>query len=112
MLRKSFLIATLPLFLLTACGEPEDTRPGQPVAQRRAAFKEILKSFEPMGLQLRNQRYDAKQFSLLANNLNKAKEGPWAHFGLDPADQSGREFRDQPPVFFQARRPWWSRPMM
>jgi cytochrome c556 len=74
MLRKSFLIATLPLFLLTACGEPEDTRPGQPVAQRRAAFKEILKSFEPMGLQLRNQRYDAKQFSLLANNLNKAKE--------------------------------------
>lgn len=83
MLRKSFLIATLPLFLLTACGEPEDTRPGQPVTQRRAAFKEILKSFEPMGLQLRNQRYDAKQFSILANNLNKAKEGPWAHFGPD-----------------------------
>lgn len=83
MLRKLLLIATFPLLLLAACGEPADTRPGQPVTQRRAAFKEILKSFEPMGLQLRNQRYDAKQFSLLANNLNKAKEGPWAHFAPD-----------------------------
>ena len=83
MLRTSFFaIIALPL-LLTACGEPEDTRPGQPVTQRRAAFKEILKSFEPMGVQLRNQRYDAKQFSLLANNLNKAKDGPWSHFGPD-----------------------------
>ena len=83
MLRKTILVATLPLLLLTACGEPEDTRPGQPVAQRRAAFKEILKSFEPMGLQLRNQRYDEKQFLVLANNLNKAKEVPWSHFAPD-----------------------------
>lgn len=99
MLRTSFLIAALPILLLTACGEPEDTRPGQPVAQRRAAFKEILKSFEPMGLQLRNQRYDAKQFSILANNLNKAKEGPWSHFIPDT---------NYPPT--KARAAVWSEP--
>ena len=82
MLRSPLLLLALPI-LLTACGEPEDTRPGQPVAHRRAAFKEILKSFEPMGLQLRNQRYDEKQFLVLANNLNKAKETPWSHFAPD-----------------------------
>lgn len=81
MLRPLFLAIIVFPLLVTACGEPEDTRPGQPVTQRRTAFKEILKSFEPMGVQLRNQRYDAKQFAVLANHLNKAKEGPWTHFG-------------------------------
>jgi cytochrome c556 len=42
-----FLILSLPLFI-TACSEPADTHPGQPVTQRRAAFKEIIKNFEPM----------------------------------------------------------------
>ena len=88
MLRSPLLLLALPI-LLTACGEPEDTRPGQPVAHRRAAFKEILKSFEPMGLQLRNQRYDEKQFLVLANNLNKAKEAPWSHFAPDTNPCSG-----------------------
>jgi cytochrome c556 len=98
MLRSTLLLLALPL-LLTACGEPEDTRPGQPVTQRRAAFKEILKSFEPMGLQLRNQRYDAKQFSILANNLNQAKDGPWSHFGPDT---------NYPPT--KAKAALWSEP--
>lgn len=83
MLRTSLLTLLLPVSLLTACGEPQDTRPGQPVTQRRTAFKEILKSFEPMGLQLRNQRYEAKQFADLAHKLNQAKEAPWQHFGPD-----------------------------
>lgn len=83
MLRPTLLLMIALPLLLTACGEVEDTRLGQPVAHRRAAFKEILKSFEPMGLQLRNQRYDAKQFALLANTLAKAKDSPWEYFGPD-----------------------------
>lgn len=83
MSRKAiFLTLALPLFI-TACSEPADTHPGQPVTQRRAAFKEIIKSFEPMGVQLRKDRYEAKQFLVLAKELDKLKEGPWAHFGPD-----------------------------
>jgi cytochrome c556 len=77
--RLCFLLALLPL-LLTACGEPEDTGPGQPVAHRRAAFQSILKAFEPMGTQLRKNQYKADDFIALAKRLNEIKEGPWQYF--------------------------------
>lgn len=76
------LLLCLPVFLI-ACGEPEDTRPGQPVKQRQTAFKEILRSFEPMGLMLRTQRYEAEAFSKLADNLASLKDAPWPHFAPD-----------------------------
>jgi len=67
---------------LTACGEPEDTRPGQPVAHRRAAFKEVLKVTEPMGVMLRDETtFDAKRFATLAQRLNAVRDGPWGYFG-------------------------------
>ena len=68
---------------LAACGPVEDTHPGQPVAHRQAAFKQILKSFEPMGVQLRTQAYDPERFAELANALAAAKDGPWTYFGPD-----------------------------
>jgi len=77
------LIFALTAFLLTACGEPADTQPGQPVSQRRAAFKRILLAFEPMGIQLREKQYNADQFIVLADQLAKVKDGPWRHFGPD-----------------------------
>jgi cytochrome c556 len=67
--------------LLTGCGEIEDTRPGQPVKTRQMAFKEIIKAFEPMGVMLRENRYDAEEFESLANKLETKKDGPWDHFG-------------------------------
>lgn len=71
----------LPL-LLAACGsEPEDTRPGQPVAHRRAAFKEIVKTFEPMGVMLRNGTLDHKTFQPLAQRLQQQAGTPWDYFG-------------------------------
>lgn len=79
----TLLIAALFSLLLTACGEPEDTRPGQPVAHRRAAFGKILHAFEPMGIQLRKKQYDAERFLALARELNAVKEGPWTYFGAD-----------------------------
>ncbi|HET7775219.1 MAG TPA: cytochrome c, partial [Azospira sp.] len=62
-MRKPTLLLALALpLLLAACGEAEDTRPGQPVAHRRAAFQQILKAFEPMGIMLRENRYNADEF--------------------------------------------------
>ena len=69
--------------LLAACGEPEDTRPGQPVKQRQQAFKEIIKSFEPMGVMLRKGSYEADRFLAFAEKLHAARELPWRHFGAD-----------------------------
>jgi cytochrome c556 len=92
--------ALLPLLLLAlaACGEVEDTRPGQPVKQRQTAFKEIIKIFEPMGTMLRTKRYDADRFAMLATELVARRDGPWAHFGPDT---------DYPPT--KAKAEVWSK---
>jgi len=66
---------------LAACGEVEDTRPGQPVKHRQTAFKEMLKTFEPMGTQLRTNRYEPEKFEKLATDLMTLREAPWSHFG-------------------------------
>ena len=73
-------IALLLPLLLTACAEPEDTGPGQPVAHRRTAFNTILKAFEPMGTQLRKNQYKPDDFIALAKRLNQAKDAPWVYF--------------------------------
>ena len=83
--RRMPLIAALCLCigLLTACSEPEDTHPGQPVKTRQAAFKALLRSFEPMGTMLRTQRYDASAFKTLAEQMKSVENAPWSHFGPD-----------------------------
>jgi cytochrome c556 len=101
-----FLILSLPLFI-TACSEPADTHPGQPVTQRRAAFKEIIKNFEPMGVQLRKDRYDAKQFLVHAKALDSLKEGPWSHFGPDtnyPPTKAKAAIWSEPEKFAENRQ--------
>ena len=80
---KFQVLAMASLFLLAACGEVEDSRPGQPVKTRQTAFKEIIKTFEPMGVMLREKRYDADKFLALATQLVERREAPWAHFGPD-----------------------------
>jgi len=77
-----------PILLLTAvlagcAGEVEDTGPGQPVAHRRAAFKEILKVFEPMGVMLRTDTYEARRFAQLASTLGQLRDRPWDYFRPD-----------------------------
>jgi cytochrome c556 len=83
MLRKKLLFPFVLSLCLVACGEVEDTRPGQPVAQRQEAFKVILRSFEPMGIQLRQNKYEAESFLTHARRLAEVKDAPWAHFGPD-----------------------------
>jgi cytochrome c556 len=78
---RCFLLLTVAL--LAACGEVEDTRPGQPVKHRQVAFKEIVKAFEPMGVMLRKGSYDADKFAKMADVLVSKKDGPWSYFGAD-----------------------------
>ena len=77
----------LPIALvigLSACSNAvEDTRPGQPVKTRQKAFKEMLRVFEPMGTMLRDGKYDAGKFEILAAELITKRDGPWSHFGPD-----------------------------
>ncbi|MDR1889514.1 MAG: cytochrome c [Zoogloeaceae bacterium] len=80
---KTPLLLVALLLCLVACGEVEDTRPGQPVARRQQAFKDILRSFEPMGIQLRTNQYKAESFLAHARQLAAVKDAPWAHFGAD-----------------------------
>ena len=86
-MRKSLKTGSLVLLtagLLAACsGEVQDTRPGQPVKTRQTAFKEILRSFEPMGVMLREDRYNADKFLVLAKEVISKREAPWSHFAAD-----------------------------
>src|SRR5664279_1935360 len=80
---RQILILVLPLLSLMACGEATDTRPGQPIAHRRAAFKKLLAAFEPMGIELLEKRYDANQFITQSKVLASLENGPWPYFGVD-----------------------------
>lgn len=74
-------VLSLTALLLTACGPVQDTAPGQPVAHRQQAFKEILRRYEPMGIALRENRYDPEWFLQQATALNQHKDAPWPYFG-------------------------------
>jgi cytochrome c556 len=94
--------------LLAACGaEPEDTGPGQPVAHRRAAFKELLKSFEPMGVMIRDNKYDPQRFAVLAASVKTLREAPWQYFGPGtqyPPSHSKDEVWSRPEAFEADRK--------
>lgn len=92
----------LTVGLLAACGEPEDTRPGQPVKHRQQAFKDIIKSFEPLGVMLRKDGYQAEKFTRLTGDLIARRDGPWGYFGPDtdyPPSKATAEVWKQPERF-------------
>lgn len=69
---------------LSACSpaDPVDDRPGQPVAQRKKLFKQILNTLEPMGLMARErQPFKADEFLRRAQELKVLSGQPWTHFG-------------------------------
>ncbi|MDR0736397.1 MAG: cytochrome c [Zoogloeaceae bacterium] len=95
-----------PVFLLAACGEVEDTRPGKPVAHRQAAFRAMLKSSEPMGIQLREGTYQAETFRQHAEKLAQLKDAPWDYFGADtqyPPSKSDDRLWQEPETFAAER---------
>jgi cytochrome c556 len=81
---KTSILMLLSVLVLSACGgEAKDTRPGQPVAHRRAAFKAILRASEPMGVMLHEDQYDAKRFQALVGQLMTLRDKPWGYFKPD-----------------------------
>jgi len=101
------LLALIPVLLLPACGEVEDTRPGQPVKTRQDAFKDMLKVFEPMGLMLREKRYEEERFLQMATALVERREKPWAHFGPDtnyPPTKATPRVWEEPARFEEERQ--------
>lgn len=107
MLSRTPIVALLFVLALAACGEVEDTRPGQPVAHRRAAFKNILRAFEPMGVQLRDGRYEPDKFLAKAKELAALKETPWPYFAGDtnyPPSRAKARVWSEPERFDSERR--------
>lgn len=101
------LLALCSATLLAACGEAEDTRPGQPVKTRQVAFKEMIKVFEPMGVMLREKRYDEEKFLRLATALIDKREAPWTHFGPDtnyPPTKATAKVWEEPARFEEERK--------
>lgn len=94
--------------LLTACGaEPEDTRPGQPVAHRRDAFKEMIRHFEPMGTMVRKESFNAPKFTSLASSLIAVRDKPWQYFQPDtlyPPSKATEAVWSKPAEFEAARK--------
>lgn len=107
-MKRFALPLLLPVVLLSGCGQPvEDTRPGQPVKHRQLAFKDMLKSFEPMGVMLRTDHYDAEKFLALANELAQRKDAPWPYFQPDtdyPPTKSKPEVWSEPARFEQEKQ--------
>jgi cytochrome c556 len=94
-------VAAMALVGLTACSdEPKDTHPDQLVTKRREVFKQFGKVLEPMGMVARDrQTYNAREFNLSADELNKLASQPWAYFTPDS---------NYPPT--RAKPEVWSKP--
>lgn len=82
---RIFLFPALLLSLaLASCGEPPDTRPGQPVTHRKLAFKQMLRTLEPMGLEVRGRKpFEAHAFLQSAQALQVLAKKPWPYFTAD-----------------------------
>ena len=80
-----FTLAILAALTLSACGnEPADTHPNQPVTKRKAVFKQMLRTLEPMGMVVRKrEEYDQQAFLASAQELKQLATQPWVHFTPD-----------------------------
>lgn len=108
--RPSLLVCLIALLLASCAGEPEDTHPGQPVAHRRAAFKEIIRSFETMGAMVRQEEFNAAKFASLTEALMASRDKPWQYFGPDtqyPPSKSTDDVWSRPAEFAAAKKAFY-----
>ncbi len=79
------LITLCCTLALSACsGEPDDTRPGQPVAHRRQLFKQFTRTLEPMGMVARERKdFNRSEFLASAQELQQLARQPWPYFTPD-----------------------------
>lgn len=106
-----FLLFTVIAASLTLTGcssEPRDTHPDQPVTKRKAVFKQMLRTLEPMGMVVRErENYDSQVFLADAKKLKQLASEPWAHFTPDsnyPPTRAKPEVWQKPADFNHARQ--------
>lgn len=102
----SAIMATL---ILTACSsEPQDTHPNQPVTKRKAVFKQMMRTLEPMGMVVRaREDYNRETFLASAQELRQLATEPWMHFTTDsnyPPTRAKPEVWQNPAEFSQAQK--------
>jgi len=81
-MRKQWIIAGV-LVLLTGSAFAAN-----PVAERRASFKNFKRTMAPMGKMLNGGSYDPAQFALMAKQLDTLSSQPWQYF---PAGSSSTD---------------------
>jgi cytochrome c556 len=104
----STLLALGVVLSLGACGtQPEDTHPDQPVSKRRAIFKQIMRTLEPLGMVAREREaYNQQAFLAGALELKQLSTRPWPHFTPDsnyPPTRAKAEVWQKPAEFKQAQ---------
>lgn len=107
-LLSSSLIAIAAAFILTACNDtPKDTHPGQPVTKRKAVFKQIMRTLEPMGMVANDRKdYDRQEFLASAQELKQLATQPWVYFTPDsdyPPSRAKAAVWQKPAEFKQAQ---------
>ncbi|MCQ3002895.1 cytochrome c [Pseudomonas syringae] len=75
---KRLCVVLLACLTLSACGGVD---PSSPLAQRKAIFKDMLKTSEDLGGILRGRvAFDGQRFSEGAVRLDSLSHQPWKHF--------------------------------
>ena len=79
------LIVVVFSLALTACdSEVKDTHPDQLVTKRRAIFKQLTRTLEPIGLVARGRNaYNPREVEINALELRKLSTQPWPLFTAD-----------------------------
>lgn len=78
MMLKRCSVLLLACLTLTACGGVD---PNSPLGQRKAIFKQMLKTSEDMGGMLRGRlQFDGQKFADGAVKLDALSHEPWKHF--------------------------------
>lgn len=75
---KKLIVAALACLMLSACGAVD---PNSPLGQRKAIFKQMLKTGEDLGGMLRGRiPFDGARFAEGAVKLDALSREPWKHF--------------------------------
>ncbi len=78
MMFKRLCVVLLACMTLTACGGVD---PNSPLGQRKAIFKQMLKTSEDLGGMLRGRlAFDSQKFADGALKLDGLTHEPWKHF--------------------------------
>ncbi|MNO95117.1 Cytochrome c' precursor [compost metagenome] len=78
MMLKRLSVVVLACLTLTACGGVD---PNSPLGQRKAIFKQMLKTSEDLGGMLRGRlAFDGQKFADGAVKLDNLSREPWKHF--------------------------------